>query len=557
MGTLPGDARRARRGSPRVTRRRIGAVAIRWVLDQPGVVGRDRRRAARAAPRATIRRPARSTLDDKDRADDRARPGASAGPERRRLLPRARQGRPARVDHAVRASGIVGRGSSPPELNRPPRPRRVTLFAIPGGQRCRDFCVSRCFFRSPRSPPGCSLKHRPSEESFRSTRTQRATRISRWSPSRRTASSSSPGRAGSGRLGARHLRPALRRQRREERIGDRGQRVYDGRANSVNVAAGNDGNFVVTWHSKQDDSVIWNRCEKISPRQQRGPEFIVNTYTTGGQYQPAVAMGGDSSFVVVWGSDYPTDQMGIFGQRFGPTLGSAVGSEFPVKAGTRGRYFRQSPWTNPANSSPSGRMTRASAVLGSSDNGSTPPARKSEPFFPSTRTRPAIKALPTVTMGKHGDFVVVWSDYSGEDGDEGGVFGQRFDVSGEKVGSEFQVNTYTTGFQYGPAVAMDSRGGFVVIWYNGGLFDAPGGIAGQKFDRTGAKVGSEFAVNTSTTGLVYPALERLVRRNRCLRRGLGTPGADGDNAASFELAPIPCRARCGWTRTAPPERRPT
>ncbi len=256
----------------------------------------------------------------------------------------------------------------------------------------------------------------------------------------------------------------------------------------------------MTWQSKQDYSYYGIVARKFLHGGNDGPEFIVNTYTTGGQYVPSVAMGADSSFVVVWSSDYPSDHQGIFGQRFGPNLGSAVGSELQVSDGTS---FASSPsvamdesgdfvvvwedYKDLAGFGISGQRFDASG------------AKVGAAFHVNTHTT-GDQRLPHVAMGKHGDFIVVWGDHSGEDGDKYGIFGQRFDASAEKVGSEFQVNTYTTGYQYGFSVAMDTRGGFVVTWYNG-YPDIS--IAGQKFDRTGAKVGSEFAVNTSTTGTVY------------------------------------------------------
>ena len=280
---------------------------------------------------------------------------------------------------------------------------------------------------------------------------------------------------------------------------------------NVNVAAGNDGNFVVTWQSDQDgsypyDGIVARKLKHGSPD---GLEFIVNTYTFDVQDFPSVAMGVDSSFVVVWAGDYPPDHVGIFGQRFGPNLGSAVGSEFRVNTGTSSA------------SAPSIAMDESGdfvvvwedshdldglGIFGQRFDASG--AKVGSVFLVNTHTT-GDQRFPHVAMGKHGDFVVVWEDDSGEDGDKYGVFGQRFDTSGEKVGSEFQVNTYTTGYQYGATVAMDSRGGFVVVWYNGDLHTVPGGIAGQKFDRTGAKIGSEFAVNTSTTGLVYPSSQAV------------------------------------------------
>src|SRR2546426_789632 len=61
-----------------------------------------------------------------------------------------------------------------------------------------------------------------------------------------------------------------------------------------------------------------------------------------------------------------------------------------------------------------------------------------------------------------GNFVVVWS--SPQDGSFTGVFGQRYASSGAALGTEFQINTHTTSVQRSPAVASDSTGSFVVVW---------------------------------------------------------------------------------------------
>ena len=55
-----------------------------------------------------------------------------------------------------------------------------------------------------------------------------------------------------------------------------------------------------------------------------------------------------------------------------------------------------------------------------------------------------------------GNSVVVWAG-GGQDGDSSGVFAQRLDATGAKVGAEFQVNTYTVSEQYEPAVAMNDQ----------------------------------------------------------------------------------------------------
>ncbi len=103
-----------------------------------------------------------------------------------------------------------------------------------------------------------------------------------------------------------------------------------------------------------------------------------------------------------------------------------------------------------------------------------------------------------------GDFVVVWmSDGSAGSDSDWSVQGQRYDASGNAVGSEFQVNTYTTGTQGGPSVAVDADGDFVVVWQSYGSAGSDGSafsVQGQRYDASGAAVGSEFQVNTYTTG---------------------------------------------------------
>ena len=72
-----------------------------------------------------------------------------------------------------------------------------------------------------------------------------------------------------------------------------------------------------------------------------------------------------------------------------------------------------------------------------------------------------VQAIPAVAMAPDGDFIVAWVS-NGQDGDQSGIFAQRFDAAGVAQGAEFQVNTYTTRNQINPAVAMDADGDFVV-----------------------------------------------------------------------------------------------
>jgi cysteine-rich repeat protein len=92
----------------------------------------------------------------------------------------------------------------------------------------------------------------------------------------------------------------------------------------------------------------------------------------------------------------------------------------------------------------------------------------------------------------------VWTSFGDHDGSLEGIFGQRFSSDGGRLGTEFQVNTYTTGSQVVPAVATDAAGNFVVVWTSyDGYFT---GISGQRFASDGSRIGTEFQVNAYTSG---------------------------------------------------------
>ena len=102
--------------------------------------------------------------------------------------------------------------------------------------------------------------------------------------------------------------------------------------------------------------------------------------------------------------------------------------------------------------------------------------------------------LPAAAMAANGDFVVVWT--SSQDGSDYGIFGQRFSSAGAALGSEFQINVYTTGFQFTPAVAMEADGDFVVAWESSGQDSDLEGIVARPFSSAGDALSSDVAVNT-------------------------------------------------------------
>ncbi|MCP4673921.1 MAG: hypothetical protein GY854_00040 [Deltaproteobacteria bacterium] len=106
---------------------------------------------------------------------------------------------------------------------------------------------------------------------------------------------------------------------------------------------------------------------------------------------------------------------------------------------------------------------------------------------------------PSVTRVSGHGFVVVWAS-NGQDGDGYGIYGQRYDEAGEPISDEFRVNTYTTGYQNHPETCMASDGSFTVVWQSDGQDNDNGGIFGQRYDNLGILVDDEFQVNAVSLG---------------------------------------------------------
>lgn len=96
-----------------------------------------------------------------------------------------------------------------------------------------------------------------------------------------------------------------------------------------------------------------------------------------------------------------------------------------------------------------------------------------------------------------GNATVVWSVGHGdpESRDYSDIHARRTSSAGLSIGPEFVVNSTLRGTQGSPSVAADAAGDFVVVWqtqFPGSLFRS---IFGQRFSKTGKKVGPEFRVN--------------------------------------------------------------
>jgi hypothetical protein len=108
------------------------------------------------------------------------------------------------------------------------------------------------------------------------------------------------------------------------------------------------------------------------------------------------------------------------------------------------------------------------------------------------------QATVQVAVAPNGAFVAVWASSVG-DGSQYGVIGRRFNSAGTPLATEFQVNTYTLNDQFVPAAAAGASS-FVVVWQSELQDGAGWGIFGRRLNSAGNPVAVEFRVNAYTAG---------------------------------------------------------
>ncbi len=260
-----------------------------------------------------------------------------------------------------------------------------------------------------------------------------------------------------------------------------------------------DGGFIVVWTSNGEDGsglgVYAQRYSKTGAKS--GAEFRVNTTTTQSQFQPSVAALADGGFVAAWTSmGQDGSGLGIYAQRFN-TYGAKVGGEFRVNTTTSGNQTTPSVavlgtgfvvvWASNQQSQfgfdvYGQRFNSAGARLGGE--------------FIVNSSRSSNQIQPVAASSSIG-FVVAWTS-AGQDGSGLGVYAQRFNPTGAKLGGEFRVNRTTASNQSEPSLASFPDGGFLVAWTSLNQDGSGKGVYAQGYDKNGNPLNVEFRVNTTT-----------------------------------------------------------
>lgn len=255
------------------------------------------------------------------------------------------------------------------------------------------------------------------------------------------------------------------------------------------------GGFVVVWASYAlgNYDVIMQRYNAAGTKV--GSEINLNSTLMESQVTPAIAEMSNGDLVATWLSQTGT-LYNVMTRRFS-SAGVAITSETAIS------YFNNG---NPQDGKdPSITVLSSGAYVISWTDGAN--------LFANIYNSSNVQIGTTLTLNEAatatrkdlsiaaltgGGFIVTWSSLNQDAVNTYGVYGQIFDATGVKVGSNFLVNTNTNYDQEYGAVTSLQSGGFVVVWQSYNSSISNDSEYAQVFDAIGNKVGSEIMISPST-----------------------------------------------------------
>ncbi len=218
--------------------------------------------------------------------------------------------------------------------------------------------------------------------------------------------------------------------------------------NQLNLTLDSDktGDFIIAWESDSQDNGLPGiyACRYYKTGLPKEDVFKVNT-SWAPHNRPAIAVGSQGNFIVTW-ENYWIEN---------PTSSGIAARVFDQEGHSLGQEFLVNEYTSD------------------------------------------FQGEPDTATSSTGDFVITWQSW-GQDGDGFGIFARIFNQNGIPLGTEFQVNSYTSDNQQHPAIVMDKYGYFVITWSSFGQDGDKTGIMARRFNRYGEATDQEFRVHLSS-----------------------------------------------------------
>ena len=278
------------------------------------------------------------------------------------------------------------------------------------------------------------------------------------------------------------------------------------------ICAGTTGNVLVAWSDRQgyDGSAMGVFARVYGPDgTPLTGEFVVNSFTFASQWRPLIAPTPSGGWVVAWSGE--SDGNAYI--RYLAANGTFLSNDLLVNTYLFDAQVDPCAAVNPQGvafvafvdySAHGGVGTGINLYGRTYDAAHTP--REPQEFVLTTFTSNGDQRDPRVAADGQGRFFVVWSDQLG-DGNGYGIFERVFDSSGAPLGPEFQVNSTTAGDQRVPQIRVDAAGRSIVVWQDESQGAGAFQIRGRLFDADLAPVGPDFLVSdVPTVGAALPFL---------------------------------------------------
>ncbi len=270
------------------------------------------------------------------------------------------------------------------------------------------------------------------------------------------------------------------------------------------IAVNGNGNYYVCWIDERNLSNGNVYVQRFSPDgTQIGDNILVNDDANNReQIHPAIAADKNGNFVVAWSDNRKNNNYFRLWAQLFDSSGTKLGDNFHPDSNPFSLFNQFSPsvaftdsgkmiftWQDGQFGDPYydivGRIVNAN---GSTYGGNT--------FKINDDSQGNLQTSAVVSSNNRGEFVVTWKDYRG-DWQSGDIMAQRFDVTGNLVGTNFYVSDeFTLGIsQTATTVVLNDSGQFIFSWNDDRY--AKMDVFARRYDRNGIALGAAFQVGDS------------------------------------------------------------
>jgi hypothetical protein len=222
----------------------------------------------------------------------------------------------------------------------------------------------------------------------------------------------------------------------------------NGQQKNFGIAMAKDESFAIVWQDDNKDDgfyQIYAAGFDASGGKKWG-DITVNKNSAGQQFDPAIAMAPNGSFVIVWVDD--NDENGLY---------QIYAAGFDASGGKK--------W---------GDITVNKKSAGQ-------------------------QVYPDIAMADDGSFVVVWMDDSDEN-NAFQIYAAGFNSNGSKKWGDITVNKNSAGQQLNPDIDMAGNGSFVVVWEDDNNKNSIYQLYAAGFNANGSKKWNDITVNENSDG---------------------------------------------------------